>query len=67
LICFHSAVDNQHTLPFGTPGDVREEVRMLAQTLGSDRTGFIIAPCHNLQPNTSIENILVLYDEASHV
>jgi len=62
--CFHSGVDNQYTLPFGTPEDVRAEVRMLAQTLGRDRTGLILAPCHNLQPITPIENILALYDEA---
>ncbi|MBI4927130.1 MAG: hypothetical protein HY835_05150 [Anaerolineae bacterium] len=65
--CFHSAVDNQQTLPFGTPEDVRAEVRMLAQTLGKDRTGFILGPCHNLQPITPIENILALFDEARKV
>ena len=32
-LCFHSAVDNQQTLPFGGPADVREEVRRLIQTL----------------------------------
>jgi len=63
-ICFHSAVDNQHTLPFGTPEEVRSEVRWLRETLGCDRTGLIIAPCHNLQPITPVENILALYDEA---
>jgi uroporphyrinogen decarboxylase len=63
-ICFHSAVDNQHTLPFGTPQDVRREVRWLRETLGRDRTGLIIAPCHNLQPITPVENILALYEEA---
>jgi uroporphyrinogen decarboxylase len=64
-LCFHSAVDNQQTLPFGTPEDVRAEVRMLKQTLGSDGTGFIIGPCHNLQPVTPLENILALYDEVA--
>jgi uroporphyrinogen decarboxylase len=63
-ICFHSAVDNQYTLPFGTPEEVREEVRMLKRTLGRDGTGLIIAPCHNLQPVTPVENILALYEEA---
>lgn len=63
-ICFHSAVDNQQTLPFGTPEDVRKEVKYLMQTLGSDGTGFIVAPCHNLQPVTPIENILALYETA---
>ncbi|MHB1356051.1 MAG: uroporphyrinogen decarboxylase family protein [Anaerolineae bacterium] len=64
-LCFHSAVDNQQTLPFGTPRDVREEVRYLIHTLGSDRTGFIIAPCHCLQPVTPMENILALYETAN--
>lgn len=63
-LCFHSAVDNQQTIPFGTPDDVRAEVRMLKQTLGSDGTGFIIGPCHNLQPVTPLENILALYETA---
>lgn len=63
-ICFHSAVDNQQTLPFGTPEDVRKEVRHIKQTLGCDGTGLIVGPCHNLQPNTRIENILALFETA---
>jgi uroporphyrinogen decarboxylase len=63
-ICFHSAVDNQETLPFGTPQDVRQQVKTLIQTLGEDHTGFIIGPCHNLQSVTPVENILALYDVA---
>jgi uroporphyrinogen decarboxylase len=63
-ICFHSAVDNQHTLPFGTPDDVRTEVKWLIETLASDQTGFIIGPCHNFQSNTPVENIIALYDAA---
>jgi uroporphyrinogen decarboxylase len=64
-ICFHSAVDNQITLPFGTVEDVRAEVKMLAETLGADRTGFIIGPCHNVQANTPPENVVAMY-EAAH-
>lgn len=63
-LCFHSAVDNQETLPLGTPDDVRKEVRMLKRILASDGTGFIIGPCHNLQPNTCVENIIALYETA---
>jgi uroporphyrinogen decarboxylase len=66
-LCFHGGVDNQQTLPFGTEKDVRTEVRRLAQTIGSDRTGWIIAPCHNLQSITPLENILAMYDEAHNV
>lgn len=65
--CFHSGVDNQQTLPRGTPDDVRSEVRMLVNTLASDGTGFILGPCHNLQPVTPVENILALYDEAKRI
>lgn len=63
-VCFHSAVDNQETLPLGTAAEVDSQVRMLIETLACDRTGFILGPCHNLQPNTSVENILALYEAA---
>ncbi len=63
-ICFHGGIDNQETLPFGTPEDVRAEVKRLVETLGRDGTGYIIAPCHNLQPHTPLDNIIALYDAA---
>jgi uroporphyrinogen decarboxylase len=57
-------VDNQQTLPFGAPQDVRSEVVQLIRTLASDRTGFIIGPCHNLQAVSPVENIVALYEAA---
>jgi uroporphyrinogen decarboxylase len=63
-ICFHGAVENQRILPFGTPDEVRAEVRHCLDALASDGTGYILAPCHNLQVNTPVENIIALYDEA---
>ena len=65
-LCFHGGVDNQQTMPFGTPDDVRAEVKRLIEVLAADRTGFIIAPCHNLQPNTPLQNIITLYQVAHH-
>jgi hypothetical protein len=41
------------------------EVQMLKQTLGADGTGLIIAPCHNIQAITPVENILAMYEEAA--
>jgi uroporphyrinogen decarboxylase len=64
-ICFHGAVDNQETLPFGTSDEVREQVKTLIEILAKDKTGLILAPCHNLQVNTPVENIIALY-EAVH-
>jgi uroporphyrinogen decarboxylase len=60
-VVFHGAMDNQQTLPFSTPADVRREVEdNLAAFAGGK--GYIVAPCHNLQANTPTENILALYE-----
>jgi len=61
-ITFHGAMDNQHTLPFGSEEEVRQEVRDNIRILGEDG-GYILAPCHNLQPITLIKNIIAMYDE----
>ncbi len=58
-VIFHGAVDNQHTLPFGSVEDVRNEVRENLEIFDSVR--YICAPCHNIQPNTPTENIVALY------
>lgn len=63
-ICFHGAVENQRILPFGTPDEVRAEVRQCIDSLASDRTGYILCSCHNLQSITPVENIIAMYDEA---
>ena len=60
-IVFHGAVDNQQTLPFGTPDDVRREVAENIRIFSGGK-GYVVAPCHNLQPNTPTANILALYE-----
>jgi uroporphyrinogen decarboxylase len=62
-ICFHGGVENQRILPFGTLEEVRTEVRHCIDALASDHTGYILAPCHNLQSLTPLENIIAMYDE----
>lgn len=59
-LIFHGGVDNQQTLPFGTATDVRAEVIDCCDRLGRNG-GYICAPCHNIQPNTPVENILEMY------
>jgi len=63
-LCFHGAIDNQQLLPFGTQDQVRAAVREAIDALAFDGTGYILAPCHNLQAVTPVENILAMYDEA---
>lgn len=62
-LVFHGAMDNQFTLPFGSVEEVREEVRENIRILGAGG-GYILAPCHNIQPVTPIQNILALYETA---
>ncbi|MFH1615811.1 MAG: uroporphyrinogen decarboxylase family protein [Planctomycetota bacterium] len=59
-ICFHGTISTQKTLPFGTAKDVAAEIRERIATVGKDG-GFIVAPAHNIQPDTPIENILAMY------
>jgi len=62
-VIFHGAIDNQQTLPFGTPDDVREEVRETLRIFrGANFRGWICAPCHNIQPNTPTENVVAMYE-----
>ncbi|HET6486864.1 MAG TPA: uroporphyrinogen decarboxylase family protein [Spirochaetia bacterium] len=63
-LCFHGGIDNQKTLPFGTPKEVREEVRHAIDALSPDGTGYILAPCHNIQAVSPLENVVAMYDEA---
>ena len=59
-LIFHGAVDNQRTLPFGTPNDVRAEVLDNIRIFSGTR--WICAPCHNIQPVTPTANIVAMYE-----
>jgi uroporphyrinogen decarboxylase len=60
-IIFHGAMDNQRTMPFGSPDEVRQQVLENFHILGAGG-GYILAPCHNLQAITPVENILTMYE-----
>ena len=62
-IAFHGAVDNQQTLPYGSVEDVVKEVKENIDIFGKNG-GYILAPCHNIQPITSTEKIVVMYETA---
>ncbi|MGC9320373.1 MAG: uroporphyrinogen decarboxylase family protein, partial [Armatimonadota bacterium] len=51
------------TLPHGTPEDVRAEVRERIEVMGVGG-GYILAPAHCIQPDTPLQNVLAMYDEA---
>ena len=54
-LCFWGSIDEQHTLPFGTPEEVRQEVEERLKTMGRNG-GLIQAPTHHVQLDTPMEN-----------
>ena len=64
-ICFHGGIDNQLVLPFQGITEVKKEAEDCIDALYSpNRTGYILAPCHNCQAFTPIENIIAMYTHA---
>ena len=54
-------VDTQHTLPFGTPGEVFKQVTERI-SIYSKSGGFVFNTIHNTQYNIPIENFLAMLD-----
>jgi uroporphyrinogen-III decarboxylase len=54
-LCFWGTVDEQYTLPFGSPEQVRMEIMQRLQTIGRGG-GLILGPTHHVQLDTPMEN-----------
>lgn len=54
-------VDTQRILPFGTPAEVRAQVRERIQIFGKGG-GFMFNPIHNVQAGVLVENLLAMYE-----
>ena len=65
-IAFWGGVDIQTVLPFGSPEDVRDEVKYLFETLG-EGGGWVLCPSHNIQPEVPPENIVAMYEAGAEV
>ncbi len=53
-------VDTQHTLPFGTPGEVAAEVAERIRIFGPGG-GFVFNTIHNVQARVPVGNLLAMY------
>ena len=60
-LSFWGTIDEQHTLPFGSPDDVRQEVRQRLATVGKGG-GLILGPTHHVQLDTPLENFRALVE-----
>ncbi len=60
-IVFCGAIDTQKVLPFGTPDEVRQEVRRVIRQLGP-QGGYMLASVHTIMNEVPAENILAMVD-----
>ena len=60
-LVFCGAIDTHRGLPFGTPDEVRAEVKRIIETLGKDG-GYMLASVHTIMPDVPPENILAMVD-----
>lgn len=60
-LCFWGTIDEQRTLPFGSPEEVRGEVIERLESVGKGG-GLILAPTHHVQLDTPLENFWAMVD-----
>jgi uroporphyrinogen decarboxylase len=60
-LCFYGGVSVQQLLPYGTPAQIRDEVKRLMQEVGQGG-GFIVAPSHDMPGDIPVENIVAFID-----
>ncbi len=65
LTFWGGGVDTQRTLPFGTPGEVRREVRERIGILNQGG-GYVFNPIHNVVANVPPENLIAMYEAAAN-
>ena len=63
-LCFQGGISIQKILPFMDPADVRAHVATVLEQM-MPGGGYIAGTAHNIQADTSIENIAALF-EAYH-
>jgi len=61
IVFWGGGVDTQKTLPFGTPEEVKREVRDRIRVFAPGG-GFVFNTVHNVQPKIPVDNVLAMYE-----
>ena len=61
LVFWGGGVDTQGTFAFGTPGQVKEQVKSQCGILNNNG-GFVFNTVHNIQANVPFENVVAMLD-----
>lgn len=59
IVFWGGGVDTQHTLMFGTPAEVKNQVLNLCEIFSRDG-GFVFNTVHNIQGNVPVENVTAM-------
>lgn len=62
-LSFFGGIDVQEVLPRGTKEEIENEVKEKIKA-GGVNGGYIVAPAHNIQPDTSNENVVTFFEAA---
>ena len=62
-LAFCGLISTQHTLPFCSVEECRAEARHRLDVIAKGG-GYIFAPAHCIQPDTPLENVLAVFEEA---
>jgi len=63
IVFWGGGIDSQHTLPFATPAEIREEVKNNLDTF-MPGGGYVFKNIHNIQTGVPAENIVAMYEAA---
>lgn len=64
FVFWGAGVDTQRTLPFGTPDEVRAQVKERI-ALFDQNGGFVFSPIHNVVSGVPVENLIAMYETAA--
>ncbi len=62
-LAFWGAIDTYQVLPYGSPDEVRAEVKQRIDDLGHGG-GYVICSVHNIQPEVPPENTMAMFEAA---
>lgn len=65
LTFWGGGVDTQKTLPFGSPDEVREQVKQRLDVFGQ-KGGFVFNAIHNVQAKTPVANVVAMLEALDH-
>jgi len=63
-LSFMGGVDTVDVVPYGTVDEVRRSTAKLLEVMTADGGGYILAGSHTIPPETPVENIFALFNEA---